>query len=287
MSVDHDDIIDVLCACAATAKLSGKSCFVRATQRSGRTVEGAIPGDYDGSIIGAKNVPIEMPEQRVRYSLIEVVDANGTMLEKLAPARSASTERGMLAAMLEGAKEERRLQAQQAEQQRLALLKDQQDAAQTAASAAATANQQRLALLQEQQNATAQAKAAADAAESQRVQLLAEHHKAMQEAKSEAARAAAERTAMFNAIQALTAQVASSGSASSQHTPTQVLFGSGTAANPQGWDGIFLVQHTTAQRLFFSASKSHGMGVFGVLVPSYFVPITLAFLPALTLACLR
>ena len=55
----------------------------------------------------------------------------------------------------------------------------------------------------------------------------------------------------------------------------------------EGWDGIFLVQHTTAQRLFFSASKSHGMGVFGVLVPSYFVPITLAFLPALTLACLR
>ena len=121
MSVDHDDIIDVLCACAATAKLSGKSCFVRATQRSGRTVEGAIPGDYYGSIIGANNVPIEMPEHRVRYSLIEVVDANGTMLEKLAPARSASTERGMLAAMLEGAKEERRLQAHTHPAWRMAL----------------------------------------------------------------------------------------------------------------------------------------------------------------------
>ena len=239
MSIEHDDIYDTLSACASAATTTGHAAFVRATQRNGKTIEGSIPPDYCGRIVRSDNQQsTEMPESKMRYALIEVVDSDGVLLQKLAPARSASTERGLLAAMLEAAREERKLQAAQGEQQRLALLKDQQDAAAAAASMAATANQQRLILLQEQQAATAQAKAAADAAEHQRQQLLAEHQRAMMEAKSDAAKAAAERTAMFNAIQALTAQVASQSSLSNTSassmtamTPTQVLFGS-SAAHP-------------------------------------------------------
>ena len=87
--------------------------------RTGRKGEGAIPIPYDGMVTRPDGTSVSFLAARDKYT--QVVFLDGNILQSLAPARSASAERGMLAQMLAEAKAERAAAAA-AETQRLAML---------------------------------------------------------------------------------------------------------------------------------------------------------------------
>ena len=89
--------------------------------RTGRKGEGAIPIPYDGMVTRPDGTSLSFPAARDRYTQVVFLDGGGDILQSLAPARSASAERGMLAQMLAEAKAERAAAAA-AETQRLAML---------------------------------------------------------------------------------------------------------------------------------------------------------------------
>ena len=190
-----------------------EGCVVRAVcARKGKMappIEGRVPDPYDYELQMMDGTTIPFPASGMQYLEVTVMAPDGSVLQRVLPAASASTERAQLAQMLAEAKAER-----------LALLKATHDAALLAQNdrdaAMAKSEQQRLAMMQAAAQAAADAKADRDALAAQQQQRDAV--------------AAAERNQLMMVLSSLSTSAASTAAS----TPSRALgfTGSGTAGNP-------------------------------------------------------
>ena len=172
MSISHGDI--------ETVADAHPGILLSWTTRSGGTGEGLIPNPFDGELQHADGTLFDFPVRGERYTAVNFMDHNRNILQTLAPARSGSAERAILAQMLAAAEVDRRAQAQAAAEQRQLLLEHAQRVATEAATAAAAAQRQaeaqRLALFDEitrrDDAARLAATTAVQAAATERTQML-------------------------------------------------------------------------------------------------------------------
>ena len=134
MSISHGDI--------ETVADAHPGIWISWTTRSGGAGEGLIPNPFDGELQHPDGTPFDFPVRGERYTTVNFMDHNRNILQTLAPARSGSAERAILATMLAAAEVDRRAQAQAAAEQRQLLLEHAQRVATEAATAAAAAQRQ-------------------------------------------------------------------------------------------------------------------------------------------------